>query len=78
MAELQFVELPVVGSSPTVHPISLAGHAGNITRRGMAQFGSALGWGPRGQRFKSSYPDHLITFGAGSDASSGGSEDNGL
>ncbi len=29
---------------------------------GMAQFGSALEWGSRGRKFKSSYPDQQIAF----------------
>ena len=30
----------------------------NVIRRGVAQFGSALGSGPRGRQFKSARPDH--------------------
>ena len=31
--------------------------------RGVAQLGSALGSGPRGRRFNSGLPDHLLTNG---------------
>ena len=39
----------VWGSSP---------HIGSIVCRGVAQFGSAFGSGPKGRWFKSSHPDH--------------------
>ena len=32
----------------------------DVLVRGVAQSGSALGWGPRCRWFKSSRPDHLI------------------
>jgi hypothetical protein len=37
-------------------------------RRGVAQSGSALGWGPSGRRFKSCLPDYEeLAWEAGSD-----------
>ena len=40
----------VRGSSPLI---------GSTTYRGVAQFGSAFGSGPKGRRFKSCHLDHL-------------------
>lgn len=31
-----------------------------LAGRGVAQLGSAPGWGPGGRRFKSGHPDHLF------------------
>ena len=56
LVEPRIVIPVVVGSSPIIHPIS---YFPLLVRR-VAQFGSALGLGPRGRWFESSLADHSL------------------
>ena len=57
LVEPRIVIPVVVGSSPIIHPTSSLQNP--YYNRRVAQFGSALGLGPRGRWFESSLADHF-------------------